>query len=217
MQKVVHEAEDYSTIFDVKALLEAQYPGARISDVMRIDSPAPPQNRPAQFIQSRNSSSPGRGSNDNGLFDLLIQLSFFLVRFAPLLALYGAIGYWEWGASATWHPVYRGLMMLGSLIVITLILTALFARIPRAVLASIGALTYFGAALYAKELALYPPKIDWTWAGAIAVVAGLVGWWSFASCHDALLRIATHVASRGSSSQEAFEEEAAESELTVES
>jgi hypothetical protein len=182
---VVELGEENASTFEARRVLEAQYPGVKILNLTGLKDS---QDLAAERERQKNVAAGGAG---------LLLLAFGAIWFAPLLVLFGVIGYWEWTLTRTWHPLFRGLLIVGSALLTAWLIGLLLSRIARAWVSALGAIIYSAAALYLKYVNWYPPAVDWIWACAIAVALSILGWWSFGSCRDVLIRLARLGAATG--------------------
>jgi hypothetical protein len=171
------ELFDSNNTFDAREAVQAQYPGARILSVDRIQSE-----------QDKRISREKQQDVSAGAVGLLFVV-LAAIWFAPLLAIFGLIGYWEWQVTAAWHIVLRIIVIASSITISALALGFALSRINRVPICALGAAAYSGAALYLKHADIYPAAIDWIWAFTLAAAIGAIGWWSFGSCRDVLVKL----------------------------
>jgi len=175
----------YATSIDARKVFEAQYGRDRIITVDEV--------RPTGDRISSSTAPPGtsrhRHSNSGGG---LLSLIIFILAYFPILGPCGLAGYFTYRAAKDWHPVLMGMAIVSSCLLVFSLLALIVSRIPRAASLGIGFISYFAVIVYLKRDGW---AIDWIWVTAIAVLFGIFGAASFATCHDALSRLKTHIAS----------------------
>jgi hypothetical protein len=126
----------------------------------------------------------GASRGNSGSVADAILATIWVVRYLPLIGLYGAFIYLSYRPIKDWHPVFIAFMLVSLTWTFFKGLRQLARSVSRDAAALMGAVLYGAGTVALKVVSL--PDLDWTWTASLAVVCAVIGAWSCASCHAAI-------------------------------